>query len=73
MLKLLISFRDIYYEDVKAYGKQSTLDTIVVNISYLLKIPQWDLHIVSSQYILFKDLAIVWLISVKINLLNLSF
>ena len=60
LLNFLISFRDIYYEDVKTYGKQSTLDAIVVNISHLLKIPRWDLHIVSSHLILLKCLLIVW-------------
>ncbi|KAG9474662.1 hypothetical protein GDO78_004785 [Eleutherodactylus coqui] len=41
--------RDIYYEDVQLYGSQRTVDSIVMDISCMLKIPRRSLHILSTS------------------------
>ncbi|XP_066442182.1 meiotic recombination protein SPO11 [Eleutherodactylus coqui] len=41
--------RDIFYEDVQLYGSQRTVDSIVMDISCMLKIPRRSLHILSTS------------------------
>ena len=40
-------FRDIYYQDPDLFVSQNILDGIVDNLSCMLNVPRWDLHIVS--------------------------
>lgn len=38
--------RDIYYQDPEFFGSQHVLDGIVDNISCMLHVPRWSLHVV---------------------------
>ncbi|KAK3599869.1 hypothetical protein CHS0354_022440 [Potamilus streckersoni] len=40
--------RDIFYQDTSFYGTQSILDGIVDNISCMLEIPRWHLHVLAT-------------------------
>ena len=42
-------FRDLYYQDTQQFGSQTMVDDIVDNISCMLRIPRWDLHVVSAS------------------------
>lgn len=37
----------MYYQDPSLFGSQHVLDGIVDNISCMLKVPRWELHVVS--------------------------
>ncbi|XP_021362442.1 meiotic recombination protein SPO11-like, partial [Mizuhopecten yessoensis] len=41
--------RDIYYQDVSGFGSQAQLDEVVDNLSCLLDIPRWGLHVLASS------------------------
>ncbi|CAI9725831.1 recombination SPO11-like [Octopus vulgaris] len=41
--------RDIYYQNVNCFKTQSVLDTLLNNISHLLEVPRWDLHVLSTS------------------------
>ncbi|XP_045159068.2 meiotic recombination protein SPO11-like [Mercenaria mercenaria] len=41
--------RDIYYQDPSLFGSQHTLDGIVDNISCMLEIPRWELHVLATS------------------------
>lgn len=41
--------RDLYYQDPQGFGKQSTLDTIVDNISCMLNVPRSHLHVLATS------------------------
>ncbi|XP_046725083.1 meiotic recombination protein SPO11 isoform X6 [Silurus meridionalis] len=43
-----VTKRDIYYNDPQLFGSQKTLDTIVDDISCLLKVPRRSLHVCAS-------------------------
>ena len=43
-----LSCRDIYYQDPELFGSQHMLDGIVDNISCMLYVPRWHLHVVSA-------------------------
>ncbi|KAM5135860.1 meiotic recombination protein SPO11 [Mantella aurantiaca] len=40
--------RDIFYDNVQLYGSQRTVDSIITEISCMLKIPRWSLHVLST-------------------------
>lgn len=39
--------RDIYYNNTQLFGSQTTVDSIVDDISCMLKVPRRSLHVVS--------------------------
>ncbi|XP_060602471.1 meiotic recombination protein SPO11-like isoform X3 [Ruditapes philippinarum] len=41
--------RDIYYQDPSLFGSQHMLDGIVDNISCMLEIPRWQLHVLATS------------------------
>ncbi|XP_072270329.1 meiotic recombination protein SPO11 isoform X2 [Pyxicephalus adspersus] len=41
--------RDIFYDNVQLYGSQKTVDSIITDISCMLKIPRRSLHILSTS------------------------
>ncbi|XP_053309955.1 meiotic recombination protein SPO11 [Spea bombifrons] len=41
--------RDIYYTDVQLYGSQRVVDSIISDISCMLRVPRWSLHILSTS------------------------
>ncbi|XP_077314620.1 meiotic recombination protein SPO11 isoform X2 [Lithobates pipiens] len=41
--------RDIFYDNVQLYGSQRTVDSIITDISCMLKIPRRSLHILSTS------------------------
>ncbi|XP_071966798.1 meiotic recombination protein SPO11 [Engystomops pustulosus] len=41
--------RDIFYENVQLYGSQTTVDSIITDISCMLKAPRRSLHILSTS------------------------
>ncbi|CAN2389875.1 double-strand break repair involved in meiotic recombination [Pristimantis euphronides] len=41
--------RDIFYENVQLYGSQNTVDSIVTDISCMLKVPRRSLHVLSTS------------------------
>ena len=43
---IYVYYRDLYYQDVQLYGSQGTVDHIVDNISCMLGVPRWQLHVV---------------------------
>lgn len=40
--------RDIYYNNTQLFGSQKTVDSIVDDISCMLKVPRRSLHVVSE-------------------------
>ncbi|XP_064599336.1 LOW QUALITY PROTEIN: meiotic recombination protein SPO11-like [Liolophura sinensis] len=41
--------RDIYYQDTVLFNSQSVVDNIVANISCMLAIPRWELHVLATS------------------------
>ncbi|XP_068119256.1 meiotic recombination protein SPO11 isoform X2 [Hyperolius riggenbachi] len=41
--------RDIYYDNVQLYGSQRTVDSIITDISCMLKFPRRSLHVLSTS------------------------
>ncbi|KAK3084427.1 hypothetical protein FSP39_013385 [Pinctada imbricata] len=41
--------RDLYYQDAEGIGSQPTLDDAVDNVSCMLQIPRWHLHILATS------------------------
>ncbi|XP_018416176.1 PREDICTED: meiotic recombination protein SPO11 [Nanorana parkeri] len=41
--------RDVFYDNVQLYGSQKTVDSIIIDISCMLKIPRRSLHILSTS------------------------
>ncbi|CAH1773660.1 unnamed protein product [Owenia fusiformis] len=41
--------RDIFYQNVGAFGRQSVVDEVVNNISCMLKVPRWQLHVLATS------------------------
>lgn len=41
--------RDIYYQDPKLFKSQAVVDGIVDNLSCMLKIPRWNLHVLATS------------------------
>ncbi|ELT88325.1 hypothetical protein CAPTEDRAFT_89794 [Capitella teleta] len=41
--------RELYYQDVKLFPGQSTLDDIVDDVACMLQVPRWNLHILATS------------------------
>lgn len=59
------SHRDIYYNDTQLFGSQTSVDSIVDDISCLLKVPRRALHVVCAPLCFLIRMIYVKLPSLK--------
>ena len=60
--------RDMFYHDPKAFGSQTVLNEIVDNISCMLRVPRWHLHVMAtSKGLVAGDLAYMELDGARVD------